>query len=136
MLCAGPLKRGHGIGRALRASDSSRPGLRPQKIDMQNTRPGKCKDQTKTNANAKRRKSGRGQRFRVQNSEATESSDDSDGSKQYPNNTKTAESATVRPAAAAAATRRATTGRAAAPMTVADHAGEAGGWSLWVVSTG
>ena len=25
-----------------------REGLRPQKIDMQNTRPGKCKDQTKT----------------------------------------------------------------------------------------
>ena len=43
-----------------------------------------------------RRQSGRGQRFRVQNSEVTESSDDSDGSKQYSNNTKTAALGTAR----------------------------------------
>ena len=93
---------------------------------MQNTRPGKCKGKEKTEW----------QRTEIQNSEVTESSDDSDDSKQYPNNTKTAEAATVRQVEAAAATRRATTGRAAAPITVADHAGGAGGWSLWVVSTG
>ena len=112
-----------------------RDGLRPQKIDMQNTRPGKCKDQTKTrqaNTNAKRRQSGRGQRFRVQNSEVTESSDDSDGSKQYANNTKTADDVTARRAAAVVAKRRATIGRAADPITAADHAEGAGVGANWI----
>ena len=72
--------------------------------------------------------------FRIQNSEATESSDDSDGSKQYSNNTKTEEAVTPH-RAEAVATRRATTGHVAAPNTAADHADGAGGWALWVVFT-
>ena len=64
----------------------------------------------------------------------SESSDDSDGSKQYSNNTKTANAVTAR-RFFAAAIRRATTGRVEGPRT-ADHAEVAGGWSLWVVSTG
>ena len=83
-----------------------------------------------------RRQSGRGQRFRVQNSEATESSDDSDGSKQYANNTKTVVVVTVRRVVEVVAIRRATIGRAGVPKTAADHAVGAGGWALWVVSTG
>jgi len=110
-----------------------REGLRPQKIDMQNTRPGKCKDQTKTNANAKRRQSGRGQRFRVQNSEATESSDDSDGSKQYANNTKTVVVETAR-RVVVAAIRRATIGRDEAPITAAEHAVGAGVGANWITT--
>ena len=83
-----------------------------------------------------RRQSGRGQRFRVQNSEATESSDDSDGSKQHANNTKTVAAVTVS-RGEAEAKRRATIGRAAVmTITAAEHAAGASGWALWVVSTG
>jgi len=64
----------------------------------------------------------------------SESSDDSDGSKQYSNNTKTVAAVTVR-RVAAAATRRATIGRAVVPIPAAETAG-AGEWVLCVVSTG
>ena len=57
-------------------------------------------------------------------------------SKQYSNNTKTVGAVTDR-RVAVAATRRATIGRAVVvPITAAEHAAGAGGWALWVVSTG
>ena len=103
-----------------------REGLRPQKIDMQNTRPGKYKDSRED-----RVAENRDSEFRIQRRQSPQ--DDSDGSKQYPNNTKTEVVATVRRVAAVAICR-ATIGRAAAPITAADHAAGAGGWALWVVS--
>ena len=68
--------------------------------------------------------------FRIQRRQSPQ--DDSDGSKQYSNNTKTDAAVTVR--RAVAAKRRATIGRVEDPITAADHAGGAGGWALWVVS--
>ena len=103
-----------------------RAGLRPQKIDMQNTRPGKCKGREDRVAED------RDSEFRIQNSEETEFSDDSDGSKQYANNTKTADDVTARRAAAVVAKRRATIGRAADPITAADHAEGAGVGANWI----
>ena len=105
-----------------------REGLRPQKIDMQNTRPGKYKDSRED-----RVAENRDSEFRIQRRQSLK--DDSDGSKQYPNNTKTVDVATAR-RAEEVAIRRATIERVAAPNTAADHAVGAGGWSLWVVSTG
>ena len=62
----------------------------------------------------------------------SESSDDSDGSKQYPNNTKTKGAVCT----AAEAKRGATEACVGAPPpTAADDAGGAGGRALWVVST-
>ena len=81
--------------------------------------------------------------FRIQRRQSPQ--DDSDGSKQYSNNTKT-EGLLPRGRVAEVATCRATTGRAVEPITAADHAvgalspvpltTPAGGWALWVVSTG
>ena len=72
--------------------------------------------------------------FKIQRRQSPQ--DDSDGSKQYANNTKTAEAeATVR-RVVVAASRRATIGRAVVPITAAEHADGAGGRALWVVSTG
>ena len=69
--------------------------------------------------------------FRIQRRQSPQ--DDSDGSKQYANNTKTEVVATER-RVVAEAKRRATIGRAVAPTTAAEHAAGAGGWALWVVS--
>ena len=111
--------------------------LRPQKIDMQNTktrqiqRPDKdkCKDSRED-----RVAEDRDSEFRIQRQQSPK--DDSDASKQYANNTKTAVVATGRRVAVVVAIRRATIGRADFPTTAADHAGVAGRWALWVVSTG
>ena len=95
---------------------------------MQNTRPGKCKDSRED-----RVAEDRDSEFRIQRRQSPQ--DDSDGSKQYSNKTKTVVVVTVR-REEDAANRRATTGRVAAPTTAADHAEGAGGWALWVASTG
>ena len=95
---------------------------------MQRSDKDKCKDSRED-----RVAEDRDSEFRIQRRQSPQ--DDSDGSKQYSNNTKTAVAATGRRAAVAAAIRRATTGRDDAPNTAADHAAGAGGWALWVVST-
>ena len=106
-----------------------REGLRPQKIDMQNTRPGKCKDSRED-----RVAEDRDSEFRIQRRQSPQ--DDSDGSKQYANNTKTVVVVTARRGAVVVAKRRATIGRAVAPSTAAEHAVGAGGWALWIVFAG
>ncbi len=101
-----------------------REGLRPQKIDMQNTRPGKCKDSRED-----RVAEDRDSEFRIQRRQSPQ--DDSDGSKQYSNNTKTDADATGR-RAVVAAIRRATIGRVVVPITAADHAAVAGVEANWI----
>ena len=71
--------------------------------------------------------------FKIQRRQSPQ--DDSDGSMQYSNNTKTAVVATVR-RVVVVAIGRATNGRVVVPITAAEHAVGAGGWALWVVSTG
>ncbi len=102
---------------------------------MQNTRPGKCKDQASKGKDSRedRVAEDRDSEFRIQRQQSPQ--DDSDGSKQYSNNTKTEAADTVR-RGAVVAKRRATKGREEVTITAADHAVGAGGWALWVVSTG
>ena len=71
--------------------------------------------------------------FRIQRRQSPQ--DDSDGSKKYSNKTKTEEVETER-REEDAAIRRATIGRVVVPTTAAEHAVGAGGWALWVASTG
>ena len=95
---------------------------------MQRPDKDKCKDSRED-----RVAEDRDSEFKIQRRQSPQ--DDSDGSKQYANNTKTAAVVTER-RGATAAIRRATIGRVAAPITAAEHAVGAGGWALWVVSTG
>ena len=95
---------------------------------MQRSDKDKCKDSRED-----RVAEDRDSEFRIQRRQSPQ--DDSDGSKQYANNTKTEVVETAR-RVADVAKRRATIGRAVAPTTAAEHAAGAGGWALWVVSTG
>ena len=72
--------------------------------------------------------------FRIQRRQSPK--DDSDGSKQYPNNTKTAVAVATARRVAVGAIRGATKGRVTEPITAAEHAVGASGWALWVVSAG
>ena len=95
---------------------------------MQRSDKDKCKDSRED-----RVAEDRDSEFRIQRRQSPK--DDSDGSKQYSNNTKTAAVVTARRGEAVEAIRRATIGRAVVPITAAEHAAGAGGWALWVVST-
>ena len=95
---------------------------------MQRPDKDKCKDSRED-----RVAEDRDSEFRIQRQQSPK--DDSDASKQYANNPKTEVAATVR-RGAAAANRRATIERVVVPKTAADHAVGAGGWALWVISTG
>ena len=102
---------------------------------MHNSRPSKdqaSKDKCK-DSREDRVAEDRDSEFRIQRRQSPQ--DDSDGSKQHANNTKTVAVVTVR-RVAGAAKRRATMGRDEEPITAAEHAEGAGGWALWVVSTG
>ena len=72
--------------------------------------------------------------FRIQRRQSPK--DDSDGSKQYPNNTKTAVAVATARRVAVGAIRGATKGRVTEPITAAEHTVGASGWALWVVSAG
>ena len=101
-----------------------------------------CKTQDPANAKTRQRQmqmqredrvaEDRNSEFRIQRRQSPK--DDSDGSKQYANNTKTAVGETVR-RVAVDAIRRATTGRAEEPNTAADHAGGAGVGANWIDTT-
>ena len=91
---------------------------------MQRPDKDKCKDSRED-----RVAEDRDSEFRIQRRQSPQ--DDSDGSKQYANNTKTAVVVTVR-RDVVVAKRRATTGRAVAPKTAADHAGGAGVGANWI----
>ena len=91
---------------------------------MQRPDKDKCKDSRED-----RVAEDRDSEFRIQRRQSPK--DDSDGSKQYANNTKTAVGATER-RVAVDAKRRATTGRAVAPITAAEHAAGAGVGANWI----
>ena len=101
-----------------------------------------CKTQDPANAKTRQRQmqmqreervaEDRDSELRIQRRQSPK--DDSDGSKQYANNTKTAVGETVR-RVAVDAIRRATTGRAEEPNTAADHAGGAGVGANWIGAT-
>ena len=91
---------------------------------MQRSDKDKCKDSRED-----RVAEDRDSEFRIQRRQSPK--DDSDGSKQYANNTKTAEVATGR-REVEAAIRRATIGRAEEPITAAEHAVGAGVGANWI----
>ena len=91
---------------------------------MQRPDKDKCKDSRED-----RVAEDRDSEFRIQRRQSPQ--DDSDGSKQYSNNTKTEVVVTAR-RAEVEATRRATIGRAVAPTTAADHAVGAGVGANWI----
>ena len=99
-----------------------------------------CKTQDPANAKTRQRQmqmqredrvaEDRDSEFRIQRRQSPK--DDSDGSKQYSNNTKTEVVVTVSREEVVVAIRRATIGRAAEPKTAAVHAVGAGVGANWI----